>query len=301
MRHLTPINQKARRIEATIENDVVALQQGGRAADRAARPTRLLVRVFAGVGGGQQRRHRGALPAGGARSVRLPPHVLLAGARTRSVQLRSGLDGEVRVRAEGLAQDRSRLPMRSPHETRDLPRRGARRHFAARAPRPVRQANVGRGRIPFPRAGTARIYVGTYARNILVLDEATMSVRDTMHTTVGIPEISLSFDRKHLYVSDPGNEKVEIIDLATKQSLGMFTLSHDSMKVRMNGFSLDPMERFAMHAGQDVHEEARPVRGERADAAPLRSREARRHGHDSLAAAARSANSRRSSSRPRAT
>ena len=29
MRHLTPINQKARRIEATIENDVVALQQGG--------------------------------------------------------------------------------------------------------------------------------------------------------------------------------------------------------------------------------------------------------------------------------
>ena len=29
MRHLTPINQKARRIEATLENDVVARQQGG--------------------------------------------------------------------------------------------------------------------------------------------------------------------------------------------------------------------------------------------------------------------------------
>jgi hypothetical protein len=28
--------------------------------------------------------------------------------------------------------------------------------------------------------------------------------------------------------------------------LGMFTLSHDSVKVRMNGFSLDPMERFAI-------------------------------------------------------
>jgi len=99
---------------------------------------------------------------------------------------------------------------------------------------------------PIPPGGDGTIYVGTYARNILVLDEATMSVRDTLHTTVGIPEISLSFDRKHLYVSDPGNEKVEIIDLATKQSLGMFTLSHDSVKVRMNGFSLDPMERFAV-------------------------------------------------------
>jgi len=99
---------------------------------------------------------------------------------------------------------------------------------------------------PIPSGGDGTIYVGTYARNILVLDEATMTVRDTLHTSVGIPEISLSFDRKHLYVGDPGNEKVEIIDLATKQSLGMFTLSHDSVKVRMNGFSLDPKERFAI-------------------------------------------------------
>ncbi len=99
---------------------------------------------------------------------------------------------------------------------------------------------------PIPSGGDGSIYVGTYARNILVLDEATMRVRDTLHTSVGIPEISLSFDRKHLYVTDPGDEKVEILDLATKQSLGMFTLSHDSVKVRMNGFSLDPMERFAI-------------------------------------------------------
>jgi DNA-binding beta-propeller fold protein YncE len=99
---------------------------------------------------------------------------------------------------------------------------------------------------PIPSGGDGTIYVGTYARTILVLDEATMRVRDTLRTSVGIPEISLSFDKKHLYVTDPGNEKVEIIDLATKQSLGMFTLSHDSVKVRMNGFSLDPKERFAV-------------------------------------------------------
>lgn len=108
----------------------------------------------------------------------------------------------------------------------------------------VRQASGGGD--PIPSGGNGTIYVGTYARNILVLDEATMSVRDTLHTSVGIPDISLSFDKKHLYVTDPGDEKVEILDLATKQSLGMFTLSHDSVKVRMNGFSLDPMERFAV-------------------------------------------------------
>ncbi len=142
----------------------------------------------------------------------------------------------------------------SRHRVSRSPRRRAasrRRVALARSPASTRQAAD-----PIPSGGNGTIYVGTYARNILVLDEATMRVRDTLHTSVGIPEISLSFDRKHLYVTDPGNEKVEIIDLATKQSLGTFTLSHDSMKVRMSGFSLDPKERFADHARQGVHEEA---------------------------------------------
>jgi DNA-binding beta-propeller fold protein YncE len=99
---------------------------------------------------------------------------------------------------------------------------------------------------PITAGGNGTIYVGTYARNILVLDEATMRVRDTIHSNVGIPELSLSFDRKRLYVSDPGNEKIEIVDLATKKSSGVFTLSTDSAKVRMWGFSLDPKERFAV-------------------------------------------------------
>jgi len=99
---------------------------------------------------------------------------------------------------------------------------------------------------PAGSGGTGTIYVGTYARNVLVLDEATMRVKDTIKSSVGIPELSLSFDRKHLYITDPGNEKLEIIDLATKKSGGVHMLSHDSVKVRMNGFSLDPKERFAI-------------------------------------------------------
>jgi DNA-binding beta-propeller fold protein YncE len=99
---------------------------------------------------------------------------------------------------------------------------------------------------PVTAGGNGTIYVGTYARHILVLDEATMRVRDTIKPSVGIPELSLSFDRKKLYVTDPGNEKLEIIDLATKQSSGVLTLSKDSTKVRMWGFSLDPKDRFAV-------------------------------------------------------
>jgi hypothetical protein len=97
-----------------------------------------------------------------------------------------------------------------------------------------------------PSGGDGTIYVGTYARNILVVDEATMQIRDSIKSQIGIPELSLSADRKHFYISDPASEKFEIIDVASKRSLGVHTLSNDTMKVRMSGFDLDPKERFAI-------------------------------------------------------
>ncbi|MDB4875620.1 MAG: hypothetical protein JWM41_2066 [Gemmatimonadetes bacterium] len=101
-------------------------------------------------------------------------------------------------------------------------------------------------RAQVPAGGDGTIYVGTYARNILVLDEATMRIKDSIHSQIGIPSLSLSSDRKHFYLSDPASEKIEIIDIASKRSLGVHTLSNDSTKVRMSGFSLDPKERFAV-------------------------------------------------------
>jgi DNA-binding beta-propeller fold protein YncE len=71
-------------------------------------------------------------------------------------------------------------------------------------------------------------------------------VRDTIPSHLGIPSISLSHDRKHLYLSDPASEKIEVVDIATKRSLGVHTLSNDTTRVRMSGFNLDPKERFAV-------------------------------------------------------
>ena len=73
-----------------------------------------------------------------------------------------------------------------------------------------------------------------------------MTVRDTIRTSIGIPGMSLSFDRKHLYLSDPAAEKIEIIDIATKKSLGVHSLSTADTKVRMWGYNIDPKERFAV-------------------------------------------------------
>jgi hypothetical protein len=95
--------------------------------------------------------------------------------------------------------------------------------------------------------GNATIYVGTYAKKILVVNEANMRVVDSMTVSVGIPtSMNLSYDRKRMYVSDPQFENYEIFDLATRKAVDKFTLSNDTMRVRIWGINVDPRERFAI-------------------------------------------------------
>ncbi len=95
--------------------------------------------------------------------------------------------------------------------------------------------------------GNGTIYYGHYGRSILVIDEATMRVRDTIPVSVGIPLIfGVSEDRKRFYVGEPHNEQIEIIDIATRRQVDRFTLSEGNRRVRISGFNVDPQERFAM-------------------------------------------------------
>jgi hypothetical protein len=95
--------------------------------------------------------------------------------------------------------------------------------------------------------GDGKLYIGTYAKQILVLDERTFAVTDTIPVSVGIPlAMLLSFNRKHFYVIDPAFENVEVIDIATKKSLDKFTLSSGKTKVRIRGLTVEPNEKFAI-------------------------------------------------------
>ena len=111
MKHLKAINRKAARMEEVDQGRRRAPAGRPAATARAAAHSdRLLAGVFARLGSGPQRRHRGTVSAGRARSVRLPHGLLLAGAGARPAESRARLDGEMRRGAERLAQDRSDLP-----------------------------------------------------------------------------------------------------------------------------------------------------------------------------------------------
>ena len=95
--------------------------------------------------------------------------------------------------------------------------------------------------------GNATIYVGTYAKKILVLNESNLKVVDSIPISVGIPtSMVLSFNRKHFYVLDPQFEHVEVIDIATRKTIDKFTLSSGNTRVRLWGINVDPRERFAV-------------------------------------------------------
>lgn len=95
--------------------------------------------------------------------------------------------------------------------------------------------------------GNGLIYYGHYGRSILVIDERTMRVTDTIPVSVGIPLIAgVSEDQRRFYVTDPAFEHVEIIDRVTKQQVNRFTLSQGNKRVRISGFNVDPQERYAI-------------------------------------------------------
>lgn len=95
--------------------------------------------------------------------------------------------------------------------------------------------------------GNGTIYYGHYGRSILVIDEATMRVRDTIPVTIGIPlVVGLSEDRNRFYVTDPAFEQIEVIDIAGKRQVDRFTLSQGNQRRQIRGFNIDPQQRFAI-------------------------------------------------------
>lgn len=95
--------------------------------------------------------------------------------------------------------------------------------------------------------GTGLLYIGTYAGEIQILDEATEKPAASIKLKTGIPRrLVLSRDRTRFYVLDASLEKIETVDIATRATIDTFTLSQGTQHVRMRSFQVDPLNRFAI-------------------------------------------------------
>ncbi len=96
-------------------------------------------------------------------------------------------------------------------------------------------------------AGTGTLYVGVFPDHFKVIDEATTTITGKVPFTSGMPRrTSLSKDRTRFYTVEAQQEKVEIIDIASRKTLDSFTLSQGNRKVRIKTLEPDPLHRFVM-------------------------------------------------------
>ena len=88
---------------------------------------------------------------------------------------------------------------------------------------------------------TATWYIGTYSHDILVWDEASEQVVDRIQMRNFIPtRVTVSESKDRLYVREASGQIIEIVDVAAGEVIDEFTLSEDSVSVRINGFAPHP-------------------------------------------------------------
>ena len=101
--------------------------------------------------------------------------------------------------------------------------------------------------------GTGTIYLGSYAKRIAVIDEATEKLTAEIPLKTGLPwAMRLSRDATRFYVQSADQERFEVIDVASRQTLDTFTLSGGDRHVRTLAFDVDPQHRFMVLVARTV-------------------------------------------------
>jgi DNA-binding beta-propeller fold protein YncE len=90
-------------------------------------------------------------------------------------------------------------------------------------------------------AAQGLLFVGTWPKQVQVIDEAKQKVIDHIELQTGTPRsLSLSEDRKTLYVTTTDHNGIEVVDVATRKVTNSFVLDEGEKRVRFNAFAADP-------------------------------------------------------------
>ena len=95
---------------------------------------------------------------------------------------------------------------------------------------------------------TARWYIGTYTRDLLVWDEASEEIVDRIEMRFDIPTgVTVNANKDRLYVREAKALSIQIVDLNIGEVVDDFTLSEGNVSVRIGTFAPHPSdERAAM-------------------------------------------------------
>ena len=245
MKHVKSINQKAGRIEAYMahekaqaageDRDVVGLrtpphEETGRTSRSGARWSSCRAgrwTTAAGTAGLCQPVERDIFDC--HISCFWPAHV------PDQLNHAAGLDRQVRLGPEGLAQARRGLPVAD--------RRTGHEPASRLALVGLLALSASRARAPASAQETATWYIPTYTQEMLVWDEASERIIDRIQMEHFIPnEVLLNESRDRLYVLDATAEHIDIVDVPARRVVDTFTLSSGSTTVRIDNYAVHPSD-----------------------------------------------------------
>jgi hypothetical protein len=98
-----------------------------------------------------------------------------------------------------------------------------------------------------PSPGNGTLIVGSFPDHFSIIDEATSTIVGKIPFKSGIPRrTTISRDRTRFYTIEADMDKVEILDIAARRTLDVFTLSQGNETVRIKALEPDPQHRFVM-------------------------------------------------------
>lgn len=98
---------------------------------------------------------------------------------------------------------------------------------------------------PSPSGGDGKIYIGTYAGDIQIYDEASEALEGRIVLKTGIPRSALpSQDRTRFYVLSSTYEDIEIVDIPGRKTLQTFSLRQGNRRTRVISMQADPTNTY---------------------------------------------------------
>ncbi len=121
-----------------------------------------------------------------------------------------------------------------------------------------------------PSAGTGTIFVGSYSGHLTAVDEATGTFTKIPLKTGPPFVVRLALDRTRFYVQSANQERFEVVDVASRQSVDSFTLSDQRRHVRAVAFEVDPQHKTMVIVAPHGHQADRSLGDRPAGVHPLR-------------------------------
>jgi len=103
----------------------------------------------------------------------------------------------------------------------------------------------------FQPASASTLLLGGYPDKLMVFDESKGEVTQRIHLKSGLPtNLSLSNDKKLLYITTNTQSGIEVIDVATRKVVNSFSLNTPFTRYRFRGGVADPTGRYFYTIGQ---------------------------------------------------